>query len=127
MRVSAWINRFVKKCHHSKHTSPLTTSEIKKTEKVLHQSEQKRLENSEKFQQDRKSFKLVRNTKAIYECRGRIQGSYPIYLPILSYSPRISTKYYYPRIYEKYEKANSKTGESEDSLLLQCEDIPGWS
>ena len=35
----------------------------------------------EKFQQDRKSLNLVQNTEGIYECRGRIQGSYPIYLP----------------------------------------------
>ena len=27
------------------------------------------------------SLNLVQNTEGIYECRGRIQGSYPIYLP----------------------------------------------
>ena len=31
---------------------------------------------------------------------------------IQSYSPRISTKSFYSRIYQEYEKTNSKTGES---------------
>ena len=39
------------------------------------------MESSDKFQQDRKSLNLVQNTEGIYECRGRIQGIYPIYLP----------------------------------------------
>ena len=44
-------------------------------------NEQKRLESNEKFQQYCKSRNLVQNTAGVYECRGRIQGSYPIYLP----------------------------------------------
>ena len=44
-------------------------------------NEQKRLESNENFQQYCKSLNLVQNTAGVYECRGRIQGSYPIYLP----------------------------------------------
>ena len=81
LRVSAWVNRFIKNCHHSKQSDPLTTSEIEKQRKFYIISEQKRLVSSEKFQQDRKSFNLVQNTDGIFECIGRIQESYPIYLP----------------------------------------------
>ena len=179
-----------------------------KNRKFYIKGEQKRIESSEKFQQDCKSLNLVQNTEGIYECRGRIQGIYPIYLPkesllaekiirvahkktmhggvtitmsnikthywipslreisksiikkchccvryrampfsrpkpgplsrqraqecqrrsyllnnrvlhiiilvwcIQSYISRISTKFYYPRFYQEYGKANNKTGES---------------
>ena len=56
-------------------------SEIEKQRKLYIKSERKRLESSEKFLQDSKSLNLAQNTEGIYECSGRIQGSYPIYLP----------------------------------------------
>ena len=52
-----------------------------KIDKILHQSWTKRLESSEKFQQDRMSLNLVQNLVEVYECRGRNHGSYPICLP----------------------------------------------
>ena len=36
LRASAWVNRFIKDCHHSKLSGPLTTSKIEK-QKILHQ------------------------------------------------------------------------------------------
>ena len=36
LRVSGWINRFQKSCHHSKLSGPLATSENEK-QKILHQ------------------------------------------------------------------------------------------
>ena len=36
---------------------------------------------TEKFKQDQLSLNLQKNSKGLFECRGRIQGSYPIYLP----------------------------------------------
>ena len=56
-------------------------SEIEKQRKLYIKSERKRLESSEKFLQDSKSLNLTQNTEGINECSGRIQGSYPIYLP----------------------------------------------
>ena len=79
LRLSAWVNRL--ECHHSKQSSPLTTSGIEKQRKFYIKGEQKRLESSEKFQQVRKSTNLVQNTEGMYECRSRIQGSCPIYFP----------------------------------------------
>ena len=72
---------FIKNCYHSKQSRLLTMSEIEKQQTFYIKSEQKRLDSSEKVQQDRKSLNLVQNTEGIYEYRGRIQGSYPIYLP----------------------------------------------
>ena len=36
LRVSTWVNRFIKNCNHSKQWGPLTMSEIEK-QKILHQ------------------------------------------------------------------------------------------
>ena len=90
LRVSAWVNRFIKDCHHSKQSSSLTTSEIEKQRKYTSlylKSEHERLESSDKFQQDHKSLNLVQNIEGIFKCRGRIEGNYPIYLPKESLLP----------------------------------------
>ena len=52
--MSTWVNRFIKNCYHSKLPGPLTTSVIEKQRKFYINGEQKRLQSSEKFQQDRK-------------------------------------------------------------------------
>ena len=36
---------------------------------------------TEKFQSDKLSLNLQENHQGILECRGRIQGDYPVYLP----------------------------------------------
>ena len=79
LSASSWVNRFIKICHYSELSGPLT-SEVEKQIKFYIKGEQKRSERSEKFQQDCKSLNLVQNTEGIYECRGRIQGSFSIYL-----------------------------------------------
>ena len=40
-----------------------------------------KVQHSEKFQESRKQLNLQLNCEGIYECRGRIQGVYPICLP----------------------------------------------
>ena len=65
LRVSTWVNRFIKNCHHSKLPAPLITSEIEKQRKFFIKWEQKRLESSKKFQQDHKGLNLVQNTEEI--------------------------------------------------------------
>ena len=37
--------------------------------------------NTEKFMQDQLRLNLQKNSEGLYECRGRIQGRYRIYLP----------------------------------------------
>ena len=46
--------------------------------------EQRKVEHSDKFEESRKQLNLQLNCKAIYECRGRIQGVYSINLPTSS-------------------------------------------
>ena len=38
-------------------------------------------ENETLFQEHKLILNLQRNTNDMYECRGRIQGGYPIYIP----------------------------------------------
>ena len=68
--------------HHFKLSGPLTTSEIEKLRKITSKVNKKVVKkSSEKFQQDCKRLNLVLNTEGIFKYRGRIQGSYPFYLP----------------------------------------------
>ena len=36
---------------------------------------------TEQFEEDKLRLNLQKNSREVYECRGRIQGNYPIYLP----------------------------------------------
>ena len=74
MRIDAWISQFL---HNSRHPSkkvqgPLTTPEIAAHELFLVKRAQ---------QQDQEQLNLQPNVDGVLECRGRIQGEYPIYLP----------------------------------------------
>ena len=68
LRVTARVNRFIQNCRHSKQSAPLKTSEIEKQRKFYIKSEQKRLESSDQFQEDRKHLNLVQISEGIYEC-----------------------------------------------------------
>ena len=84
MRVTAWIMRFAQNCKQKKSerlAGPLTTSE---TDKAVHWWVKRAQESNmgtEKFKQDQLSLNLQKNSEGVYECRGGIQGSYPVYLP----------------------------------------------
>ena len=81
LRVCAWISRFA---HHTRrhNTSqtrgPLTTREIEKQKMFWIRRVQARCRD--KFEEDRLRLNLQRNEEGILDCRGRIQGHYPIYL-----------------------------------------------
>ena len=58
----------------------MTTSE---TDKAVHWWVKRAQESNigtEKFKQDQSSLNLQKNSEGVCECRGRIQGSYPVYL-----------------------------------------------
>lgn len=42
---------------------------------------QSRFAATDKYQKDGPRLKLQKNEQGLFECRGRIQGDYPIYLP----------------------------------------------
>jgi len=84
IRITAWVTRFIRNCKNQRDTrksGPLTTEE---TNKALHnwvKRVQNKGEYASKFQEDKLQLNLQKNNEGVYECRGRIQGDYPIYLP----------------------------------------------
>ena len=59
----------------------LTTSETEQEVKRLIRREQERYSNTERFREDQLRLNLQKNSEGIYECRGRVQGNHPVYLP----------------------------------------------
>ena len=49
--------------------------------KGLIKQAQREVEHSEKFIDNQKRLNLHENQEGIYECRGRIEGAYPVYIP----------------------------------------------
>ena len=84
IRVTSWVARFIHNCKSSKanrQSGPLTTSETDKQVKGWVMRVQHSKLNTSQFQEDQLKLNLQRNEEGLYECRGRVQGCYPIYLP----------------------------------------------
>ena len=82
LRVGAWIARFVHNCRGDKKLSgPLTTAEIGKVKQQWILRVQQRDRLMPHYEQTQKTLNLQTNSSGLLECRGRIQGKYPIYLP----------------------------------------------
>lgn len=78
LRTCAWIARFTHNCKSTeKRSGPLTTEEINSTRLWWI----KRVQRSCDIVKDRERLNLQENAQGILECRGRIQGEYPVYLP----------------------------------------------
>ena len=59
-------------------SGPLNTAEIDRRRKYLIKQVQKEVEHSEEFIANQKRLNLHQNQEGIYECRGRIEGAYPV-------------------------------------------------
>lgn len=84
LRVCAWILRFVnntRKHKEQRTNGPLTTDEIEKQTLFWVARAQNSAKGREKFEEDRLQLNLQERQNGLLECRGRIQGDYPIYLP----------------------------------------------
>ncbi len=84
IRIIAWISRFVHNCkvpRRSRVLGPLTTVETEQQVKWWIRRIQERYSDTEKFREDQLRLNLQKNDGGIYECRGRIQGNYPVYIP----------------------------------------------
>ena len=84
IRISAWVSRFTHNTRNNranKISGPLTTEETRKQILFWVKRVQSRSEETDKFKEDQLQLNLQRNDQGVYECRGRIQGDYPIYLP----------------------------------------------
>eukprot|EP00794_Sanderia_malayensis_P013528 gene13528-biopygen10795 len=82
IKILAWIHRFVKNCRESKKAQgPLSTAEIQEQADFMIRRAQTDAEETSQFERDSQNLNLVKNENGIYECRGRLQGIYPKYLP----------------------------------------------
>ena len=82
MRIGAWVMRFL---HNSQNSSsktkgPLTTVEVEKCQMFLVKRAQLHGMSHAKFDQDQE-LNLQPSEEGVLECRGKIQGEYPMYLP----------------------------------------------
>ena len=82
LRVCAWIKRFTKNARSPKkdrETGPLTTTETETQRRSWLRRVQHR--GSEHMHVDRLELNLQLNQDRLLECRGRLQGIFPIYVP----------------------------------------------
>ena len=82
-RIKFWIRRIMvnRKSSYEKIKRPLTTVEMEKEKHHLTKNAQQPCKNETLFLEHNLILNLQRITNDMYECRGRIQGDYPIYIP----------------------------------------------
>ena len=83
LRVGGWIGRFlhnIRTAQKQRVVGPLTTEEIKNNTTFWIKWAQQQANSSGKFD-DRLQLNVQGNQEGLLECRGRIQGHYPIILP----------------------------------------------
>ena len=79
IRICSRVARFVwnsRTKHQQRITGPITTEETTKKLQFWARSL-----STTKFEEDKLQLNLQKNAAGIFECRGRIQGVYPTYLP----------------------------------------------
>ena len=84
LRICAWINRFVKSCRVSsdnRKTGPLTSGEVEDSEIWWIKRTQKEAKKDPEFEDIQLQLNIQSNESGVLECRGRIEGDYPMYLP----------------------------------------------
>ena len=76
--------RFIHNARHpvsERRTGPLTTEELSNQRRFWVKRAQREGMNSKYYENDRSQLNLQLNDRQLLECRGRIQGIYPVYLP----------------------------------------------
>ena len=83
LRVCSWVSHFVRNCQHpsEKIQGPLLTQEITACRLFWIKRAQQQAISDGHFQEDKLQLNLQRNADGVLECRGRIQGEYPVFLP----------------------------------------------
>ena len=84
IRVCSWMTRFIRNCRvkrQQRTSGPITTEETNRQIEFWVRDTQVRCQDTNKFQEDQLRLNLQKNENGLYECRGRIQGDYPLYLP----------------------------------------------
>ena len=84
LRICGYIQRFVSNCKIpavNRKTGPLDATEIEQQRFWWTKRAQLDSQTSDHFDEDKLQLNLQPNVQGILECRGRIEGEYPIYLP----------------------------------------------
>ena len=84
IKLCAWVLRFlhnVRSGKTSRWTGPLTTEEMNRVKCFWVKRVQARATADQRYREDQLQLNLQPNAEGILECRGRIQGHYPVYLP----------------------------------------------
>ena len=84
LRIGAWIQRFIGNCRtkpRERASGPLVTDEIQRTKSWWTKRAQLVARQDSRFEADQLHLNLQPNDEGILECRGRIHGEFPIYLP----------------------------------------------
>ena len=83
LRVMCYVRRFINNCQPStkKMTGEISTEEYVNQETFMVKQTQQRALSHPTFLEDKEQLRLEVNRDGIWECHGRIQGEYPIYLP----------------------------------------------
>jgi hypothetical protein len=84
--IRGWITRFVNNCKvkfakTGQQSGPLTTTETEVQVELLVKKFTERQIETEQFKNEQLRLNLQRNVNGLFECRGKIQGLYPIYVP----------------------------------------------
>lgn len=82
LRVVTWIVRFAGNSRlkrEERMTGPLTTDEVQRQRLFWTKCAQRSLDD--KVTEDKQRLGLKENDEGIFECRARIQGHYPVFLP----------------------------------------------
>jgi hypothetical protein len=82
LRIGAWVKRFIHNCQNKRDNrigGPLRYDEILKEEMWWVAKVQKLIPDDER--EKRKDLNLQANESGLLECRSRIEGHYPLYLP----------------------------------------------
>ena len=84
LRICSWIRRFFHNCRmpiKERNSGPLKSVEVERQKMWWIKRVQRDAQANQGFNEDRLRLNLQPNKENILECRGRIQGEYPTYLP----------------------------------------------
>ena len=96
LRIKIWINCFITNWRmpsKERIRGPITTIEINAQKHQLIQNEQNHVESFAAFEIQQQTLNLQISSTGFYECRGRIQGHYPLFIPRNSMLPEKIVEY----------------------------------
>jgi hypothetical protein len=84
VRITTWVVRFINNCRVkrlARKKGPISTEETEEQVNFWIRRTQARYEGIVEFQEEQLRLNLQKNGRGVHECRGRIQGHYPTFLP----------------------------------------------